>query len=202
MFLFNSTSNKTWLDQEIGVCSHPVFFGLQTSLQQITGKKKDMDLQLDLNSGKLDLTWFNHQNLGVGFIKTIGVRGLGSSGSKTWCWAWGSNQLSIVACLHLSRVNKVKSHDGSMVLVYIYTNINGVYWWDPCYHIYISIYRAAPWIRHGNDYFMIRPWMTFYLLETSEGNQLPVLVRWRSFAPILLNLSMAHHWRWWGPLLP
>ena len=26
------------------------------------------------------------------------------------------------------------THDGSMVLVY--TNIKGVYWWDPCYHIY------------------------------------------------------------------
>ena len=27
---------------------------------------------------------------------------------------------------------------GSMVLVYIYiyTNIKGVYWWDPCYHIW------------------------------------------------------------------
>ena len=32
----------------------------------------------------------------------------------------------------------VITHDGSMVLVYIYiyANIKGVYWWDPCYQIY------------------------------------------------------------------
>ena len=32
---------------------------------------------------------------------------------------------------------------GSMVLVYIYILTLGVYWWDPCYHIYHT------WIRHG-----------------------------------------------------
>ena len=164
-----------------------------------------MDLQLDLNSGKLDLTWFNHQNLGVGFIKTIGVRGVGFVRQQNLMLSLRQQpaQHRCVSSSFSCQQGQIpwRIHGAG---IYIYTNINGVYWWDPCYHIYIyiSIYRAAPWIRHGNDYFMIRPWMTFYLLETSEGNQLPVLVRWRSFAPILLNLSMAHHWRWWGPLLP
>ena len=30
------------------------------------------------------------------------------------------------------------THTGSMYGIYIYTNIKGVYWWDPCYHIYIA----------------------------------------------------------------
>ena len=38
----------------------------------------------------------------------------------------------------------------------IYANIKGVYWWDPCYHIYI--YHT--WIRHGWDvmWFPVNIW--------------------------------------------
>ena len=42
----------------------------------------------------------------------------------------------------LQKTKIFKSH--RIHVWYIYANMNGVYWWDPCYHIYHT------WIRHGN----------------------------------------------------
>ena len=155
----------------------------------------------------------NHQNLGVGFIKTIGIRGVGFFRQQvTWCWASSSNQLSKVTRVFIE--NSCQRRWNPMtdpwclhymyIYIYTHTNIWGILMGSMLPYLYIYIYIEQHHGIYGNDDFMIRPWMTFYLLETSEGNQLPVLVRWGSFAPILhLTLvSMTHHWRWWGPVLP
>ena len=137
--------------------------GLQTSLQQITRKKKH-GFTTGFKQRKIG---FNHQNLGVGFIKTIGIRGVAVRQQVTWCWASSSNQLSIVACLLIFLVSTRSNPMTDPWCWYIYTNIWGILMGSMLPYIYISIYRAAPWIRHGNDYFMIRPWMTFYPLVIS-----------------------------------
>ena len=123
-----------------------------------------MDLQLDLNSGKLDLTWFNHQNLGVGFIKTIGVRGVGFVRQQNLMLSLRQQpaQHRCVSSSFSCQQGQIpwRIHGAG---IYIYTNINGVYWWDPCYHIYIYPYIEQ---HHGSVMGMIISWSGHEWLST------------------------------------
>ena len=55
-----------------------------------------------------------------------------------------SENAAISSCGHFMNILIIPTITHRIHGAGIYANINGVYWWDPCPHIYI--YIAAPWI--------------------------------------------------------